>query len=197
MIELKTLALENKGFVFQKDPNLEGSTIKSKDGREIMVAKDGCALISPYNALKLCGYQKSFEEYGQELASGECFDENGQINWINLNKLSLNLRFVWMQDNEITNCEKVSVDRLKQCGLESENIAIIKVQSLYGVDRRHFMVFIELVDGNVICLESSGKSANIEVRSIPSEEILGVRYLKRQATSNSNVMPDLDSPYGY
>lgn len=191
MIEMQTLESKTAGLVFQKDPALEGSTIKSKDGKEIVVAKDGCALISLYNALKLCGYEKNFEEYGQELAAGECFDDNGQINWLNLNKLNLNLKFIWMQDNEIANCQRIDIDRLKQCGLESENIAIIKVQSLYGVDRRHFMVFIELVDGNVICLESSGKSAKIEMRSIPQNEILGVRYLKRQAASEASMTAEL------
>ncbi len=176
--------LEAAGLVFQTDSAVADSVIRSRNGIELGVANDGCTLISLYNALRLCGYTKSFEEYGEALADGECFDSSGQINWLNLNKLELNLQFIWMQDNEIPNCEKVNIERLKGCGLDSDNFAILKVQSLNGVDRRHFMLFIEFTNESAICLESSGKSGKVEIRTIPQEEILGIRYLKRSLQLN-------------
>lgn len=176
---IEALALETMGMVFQKDPALLDSVIKSVDGKELKVAKNGCTLISLYNLLRLYGYQKNFEECGAELANGGCFDSDGQINWLSLNKLDLNLKFVWMQDNEIPNCERVNISRLRECRLYSKNPAILKLQSLYGADRRHFMIFIELLDEKLICLESSGKSGKIEIRSIPFNEVLGVRYLRK------------------
>lgn len=176
---VETIIPEIKELVFQKDPLFLYSTIPTVDGGELNISKDGCTLISLYNALRLCGYENDFDAYCVELANGGCFDSNGQINWLSLNKLQLNLRFVWMQDNEIPNCERVNIDRLKEYELFSEGIAILKVQSLYGQDRRHFMVFIELVDEKVICLESSGISGKAEIRSILPSEVLGVRYLKK------------------
>lgn len=182
---LESQALINTNeLVCQKDPALSNITFKSKIGLEIEVSKDGCALISLYNALKISGYTKNFEEYGVELANGDCFDSNGQINWLNLNKLQLNLQFIWMQDMEIPNCERINIQRLQNCSLDSENIAIVKIQSLYGIDRRHFMVLIKVINNNAICIESSDISGNIKKRSIPVEEILGVRYLRLQKNSD-------------
>lgn len=181
MIKTRTSELETINLEFLKNPTLSNTILEYSDGKELRVAKDGCVLISLYNALRLCGYTKDFKEYCTELDNGECFDSKGQINWLNLNKLQLNLQFIWMQDNEIPNCEKVNLNRLKECELNSENIAIVKVQSLTGADRRHFMVLIEFVGKTATCLEIVGK---IEMRSIPQDEILGVRYLKKKANSN-------------
>lgn len=183
MTEISALELESKGLILQKDTSLLSFVITLAGGKEIQVMKDGCTLISLYNALRLCGYSRNFKEYCSELVNGECIDTNGHVYWLNLNKLNLNLYFVWMQDSEILNCEAVNIDRLKKCNPQSGNVAIVKVQSLYGIERRHFMVFLEFVDGNAICLESYGANGKIEMRSIPYTEVLGVRYFRRQSTT--------------
>ena len=168
-----------KELVTQSRQELKDFALKIEGGKELRVDKDGCALISLFNAFKLCGYKKNFEDFTTKLDGGACFDNEGQINWLGLNKLELDLKFVWMQDNEIPNCEKVNIDRLRACGLNSGNIAILKVQSLYGPERRHFMIFVKLTNEEVICSEASGKSGEIEMRSMSINEILGVRYLKK------------------
>ena len=181
MIEVFNFSINE--LVFQKDPALKGSFAEFGDGRKLDLVKDGCAFISLYNVLRLCGYTKNFQEYSTELVNGGCINDVGEINWPSLNKLNLKLKFIWMQDNEIPNCEKVNINRVKECELNSENIAILKVQSMTSAERKHFMIFIELVDEQFICLESSGKSGKIEQRNILPDEILGVRYLKKKSNS--------------
>lgn len=177
--KLKTV-LGLEGLVFQRDPAFSNLVIRLTNDKEILVAKDGCILISLFNALRLSGYKNDFYKYNTELVNGKCLSDEGQINWLKFNELKLNLHFNWMQDNEIQNCERVDINRVKKSGLDSDTIALLKIQSLNGIDRRHFMVMIESTYENAICLESYGETGKIEIRTISHNEILGVRYLVKR-----------------
>jgi hypothetical protein len=171
-------SIVNRGDLLgQKNPAMEGMYVPTADGEVMPVWKDGCAVISLYNALRIHDYEKSFDEFTSELSANECL-ERGGINWKAFNRLSTDLKFTWMQDAEIARCDQVDIDRLGDW-VDSGSVAVVKVQSMYGIERRHFMMALGVENDNVTCLESSDVSGVPTLRTVRREEVLGVRYLAR------------------
>ncbi len=173
--------LSRDDLVCQKSERVKDLHLQTKGGEVVEVTKDGCALISLYNTLKLHGGSDSFEEYAEAMADN-CLEVGGVINWKRFNDLPYDLKFTWMQDAELPQCEGINTDYLKKwTEVGKENTALVKVQSRYGAERRHFMVALHVEGDKVTCLESSDVSGVPTLRNIPTQEVLGVRYFKMAA----------------
>jgi len=163
-------------LVCQKNPNFKGQKIHLS-GDEIDLYRDGCAFVSLYNAVLTHGYAGSVERFIDELSQNGAIDKSVGINWVNFNATDFNLKFVWMQDNEISSCEDVDIRMMKEHMSNFELVPVVKLQSIYGVDRRHCMIAIDSDQRGIKCLESSSVSGKVEERYIEEDDVLGVRYL--------------------
>lgn len=171
--------LQRGGLVCQ-NPSMQ--ELVTHEGEAIPTSRDGCAIVSVYNALVLNGFSKSFEDFTSDLVVKKCLGDNGII-WEAFNNLNYDLQFAWMQDAELPGCDQINTAHLRDW-ISSGSIALVKIQSLYGPDRRHFMVALGIDDNSLTCLESSDISGAPKLRDILLNELLGVRYL---TTSPRNI----------
>lgn len=166
------ILLSRRDLVCQK--NTEGIHLTTNEGEVIQVFRDGCAVVALYNALRLSDFQKSFEDFTSDLAAKKCVGNSG-INWKAFNNLNYDLQFAWMQDAELQSCDQIDIPHLRDW-MSSGSVALVKVQSLYSPDRRHFMVAVGIDEENVKCLEASSASGVPTLRDIAHDELLGLRY---------------------
>lgn len=166
------MLLSREDLLCQKDT--VGVHITTNEGETIEVFRDGCAAVSLFNGLRLNKSEKSFEGFAEDLVAGRCL-ERGGINWKTFNKLPYDVKFAWMQDAERPACDPVNLDRLRDW-ISSGAMALVKLQSIYGKDRRHFMVALRVNGDTITCLESSDPSGALRLRDIQGNEVLGIRY---------------------
>ncbi len=188
--------LERTDLVIQKKPDMKGLTLATRDGEVVHIDKDGCAIISLYNALKIAGYGENFKTFTDELITNDCIDKGGLIIWARFNNLSTGFRFRWMQDREM-NCDMVNTNNLKRWVSGNKGAALAKVQSVYAPWRRHFMGVVGIENNSIVCLEPSDKSGVLKLRPVSDDKILGVRYFERTQSSPHIGLSDnqLTSPF--
>lgn len=170
------LSINSNSLICQKNPVFKGE-LMGLSNTKFDIYRDGCAVVTLYNALYINGYCRSFRDFLENLSSNDALNVWGDINWEKFNRLNLCLRFLWMQDNEISNCDNVDNELLKKSAQEPALYPVVKLQSIYGVDRRHFMLVIDADSNNLSCLESSNPSGLISIRQILYSEVIGARYL--------------------
>ena len=165
------------GLVTQKTESIKSLDLRNKTGERIDVHADGCMMVSLYNALVINGYKQNFEEFTKNLVSNDCINQDGSIEWAAFNNLDTDYNFRWMQDSEIKKCDRVNINNLDDW-VKTKNFALAKVQSVFLPWKRHFMVVLGVDKGNVECLEASAIGGKLKLRTIPENQILGVRYFK-------------------
>jgi hypothetical protein len=178
------------GLVTQKTESLKMLNLTTKVGEKIDVHKDGCMMISLYDALVINGYKKSFEEFLKNLVSHDCLKKDGSIEWAAFNNSDTGYKFRWMQDEELNRCDKVKIENLEDW-VKARNFALVKVQSLFLPWRRHFMVVLGVGKDNVECLEAGAIDGKLKTRTIPKNQLLGVRYFElKQGSQQLNQSGD-------
>lgn len=169
--------LELPGLVAQKTKAVEMLNVTTKKGDRLNVSADGCMVVSLYDALKINGYENNFEEFLKSLVTNDCIRKDGSVEWAAFNNSDTGYQFRWMQDNEVEKCDKVQIKNLEDW-VTAGNFALVKVQSVYLPWRRHFMVVNRIDKESAECLEASASDGKLKLRTIPENQILGVRYFE-------------------